>query len=146
MRLVLDTSIRYALAILSFYSRRLFFVYLDRFKVDKRFDSNGCSLVVSSISLFPELCPPCSCLNREPSVSCHGSSRNSSKRWTKLICQDTAHHGDLQCRWNQMKDHRREQKADSSVVSRIHILTNGSGMLGEPLMDAVGGNGNMATT
>src|SRR5690554_1239016 len=69
--------------------------YLDRFKVDQGIHSDCRSLVVSSIGLLPELCSPCRCLDCKPSIGCHSGRCYGCKGWSKLVCQDAAHHGNF---------------------------------------------------
>lgn len=79
--------------------------YLDGFKVDKGFHCNGRGLVIGSVGLFPELCPPSGRLNSEPSIGSHGCSSDSGKGGSKLIRQNTADHGDFESSRQKMEDH-----------------------------------------
>src|ERR1700744_743442 len=85
--------VRKAIPFLSNSNKETFFsLHLDRFKIDQRVYHSGGSLVVGSVGLFTELCPPSCGLDREPRVDRHGRGSDHGKRRTKIVSKNAAHH------------------------------------------------------
>lgn len=105
----------------------LLFFYLDRFKIDQRVYHSGGSLVVGSVGLFTELCPPSRGLDREPRVDRHGRGSDHGKRRAKIVSKNAAHHCEFHGSRQDVEDHGREQEIDSSKgVSRKTKNAHGS--------------------